>query len=243
MSSILSLVLVLFFALPAVAAESSPCVPDACHLGRRMEQWPSFAKASRGITLDSRFVMKQGPALAAEFSEAICPIYNRCLAVPGQSFTFCGEVATLEARKICGSRYPKEKSFDEWDQCLGFATMWGSAVENQVIDKWNEAQACAKDAPPAEVRKLKVWIEPKALPMQKKVKIQVFAVDAENGTPIYGKVLVDGKPIRADEIDPTGTIGTYYRAPVTLRQSDGKPPRITVEAPGFETAVVEYEME
>lgn len=231
-------------ALPLFAGEPkpSPCRADACKPAEHVQAFPQMAFSMRGIRLDANWVMKNADGLVAQFGDA-CVHLNDCLAIPGNSFTFCDEVLGKELRKTCDTSFPRQKSFNDWDQCVGFTAMYAISVEQQVIPKWKEAQACAAEQPLPENRALKVWIEPRSIAIGKPSKFTVYSVDASSGAPLYAKVKIDGELLtQTEEIDPTGTSGTWYVILHTLkRRADGSLPKITVEAQNYPVAPVDYE--
>lgn len=213
----------------------SPCaVQDSC-VSFPDSSMKSAAFQFLGLELDPTWAAKHGPEVKAALAP-LCRKHATCQTYPTNSYTFCDDVLAVEARPVCAKMFPND------EQCKAWVEIYLMGVDQNAINSWKAAQACAKKQPPAtHAKQLDVWMSPESVPYEYKGAVTFYATDPDTHVPVLARVTFEDQVIYA-EANPTGESATYYpmklpfkyvRVPNKDGHTDAAAPLVTVKASGY----------
>jgi len=233
---------------PTTPPDSFPSdyVPSACAPNKACDTFgvAEFSSAGRqflGFSMDVRWIEAHAPEMRAAF-EPFCRQIATCFATPNNSAMFCTDVVSAAARPICDTKFPKEKSAHDNEQCREYLEVYFLGVDQQSMKIWRETQACVAKQPPVTHTKPPVtWMKPEVLPVDYPDYVQFFALDPDTHVPLLAQIDIEGQIIYAPS-NPAGSSATYYplkmpfkymRVPNAEGHTDAVPPTITIKTPGY----------
>jgi hypothetical protein len=226
----------------------SDYTPSQCALEVSCISFPDSSMKSAGfqflgLDLDPVWLEKHGPEMKAAMAP-LCRKHATCQTYPTNSYMFCDDVLTAEAHTLCGKMFPRDKNAQDADQCKAWIEVYLMGVDQNAINTWKSAQACAKKQPAAvHAKPLDVWMAPESIPYDYKGQVTFYAVDPDTHVPVLARVLLPNQTIFAPA-NPSGETATYYpfptpfsfkytRVPNQEGHTDAIPPMITISAAGY----------
>ena len=220
-----------------------PCAPKSgvCATTLKQSELTMFAARVHGYTLlKHEWVQKHWDEMVAALPP-YCAKLATCYATGSNMSLFCDNVTMPTMLEIC-ERFPEGSS--DREQCSFFIRTYATGMTLNAFDAWREAQACRKASadPSAPPRKLEVWTTPATVPVAWSGKFFVHAIDAETKVPVQGKITIGNEQLYADT--PGGHITTSHpikwkanlvRVAGTNVRRAVAPPKITIEAEGYQT--------
>jgi hypothetical protein len=241
---LLSILLLLLATTQILAAEErSPldrlagCETDACTFRQSNAELASAAWQFLGLRLDANWVARNRAPIDAELKPH-CAVYDRCLTIPGNPFTLCSDLLSLEGAPACDRLFSATEQPRDWEQCRIFTRIWATAVDQRSMNKWKQAQACAiaRVGERLPVKGLRWHLEPASLRFFHEAELRLSVFDEESGLPIHSLIEVEGVPfIRSDAV--SGQALAFYNVefrllPIREIGPDGlesyRKPRVTV---------------
>jgi len=249
-----SLVFLLF--ATALRAQDAPreifpsdYTPSPCAVKTSCVSFPDSAMASAAyqfyaLQLDQDWAVKHGQ----EIKDAMAPFcrkHSTCQAALTNSYTFCADVLAADARPICEKMFPKSKDTHDWEQCRQYLEVYLLGIDQNSVNSWKTAQACAKKQPPAaHTKPLDVWVVPNPIPYEYKGYVTFYGTDPDTKVPILADVKFENQTIYA-EANPAGSSATFYpmklpfkyvRVPNKEGHTDALPPMVTIGIDGYPPA-------
>ncbi|HJT18140.1 MAG TPA: hypothetical protein VJ853_12160, partial [Thermoanaerobaculia bacterium] len=159
-----------------------------------------------------------------------------CVAVPGNTYFFCDDVLSNEARPVCDKLFPGS------EQCKTYMELWLLGIDLKWKDFWPQAQECAKNAPAvAHTKPLQIWMQPAVLKPGFNGRIEFFSLDPDTNLPVFATFKFDNDVVYAPA-NPVGLPATGYsfdykvkfkRVPNAQGHTDLVPPNVTATAQGY----------
>lgn len=250
----LSIALFLFAA--ALHAQDAPreifpsdYTPSPCALEVSCISFPDSSMASAAyqflaLSLDQVWDAQHGPEIKAAVAP-LCRKHATCQAALTNSYTFCDDVLAAEARPLCEKMFPKSKNAHDWEQCKEYLEIYLMGIDQNGINTWKSAQACAKKQPPAaHAKPLDYWMMPVSVPYEHKGYVTFYAIDPDTKVPVLADVKFENQILYA-EANPAGAPATYYpmklpfkyvRVPNKEGHTDAATPLVTISAAGYPPA-------
>jgi hypothetical protein len=240
---LLSILLLLAITQPLAAEERSAldrlagCETDACTFRQSNAELASAAWQFLGLRLDANWVARNRAPIDAELAP-YCALYDRCLTIPGNPFTLCSDLLSLEGAPACDRLFSPTEQTRDREQCRIFTRIWATAVDQRSMNKWKQAQACAIDrvGERLPVNGLRWHLEPASLRYFHDAQLRLSVFDEASGLPIHSAIEVEGVPsIRSDAV--SGQALAFYTVefrllPIREIGPDGlesyRKPRVTV---------------
>jgi len=244
---------VLFLLAAAVRAEDAPreifpsdYTPSPCAVEVSCISFPDSSMKSAAfqflaLELDPNWAAKHGPEIKAAVAP-LCRKHATCQTTPTNTYTFCDDVLAAEARPLCPKMFPKEKGEYDWLQCKEYLEVYLMGIDQNAINTWKTAQACAKtQAPAAHTKPLDVWMSPASVPYEHKGYVTFYAIDPDTKVPVLARIAFENQTLYA-EANPTGQPATYYpmklpfkyvRVPNKEGHTDAVTPLVTITAAGY----------
>lgn len=217
-----------------------PCAPaNSCQSFPR-DNMPSASFNLLGLQLDPDWMNAHADAIVAAMGLA-CRRHAACLTVAENTFMFCDDVLTAEARPVCDRLFPRSKNAHDADQCAAFRNTFLTGVDQFTDPVWHEMQPCVKKNAVAHLKPLEVWMEPATLPAGFDGNLKFYALDPGTHLPIYARITFEGQKVYAP-VAPAGDPVTFYpvkyklkynRVPNSEGHTDLVPPMITVTTPAY----------
>lgn len=219
----------------------APCALDVSCISFPDSSMGSAAYQFLALSLDPVWDEKHAPEMKAAMAP-YCRKHATCQTYPMNTYTFCDDVLAQDARPMCEKLYPKAKNAYDHTQCTQWLETYLMGIDQNAINTWKAAQACAKKQPPAtHTKPLDIWMTPNPIPYEYKDYVTFYSLDPETHVPVLARVLIQDQIIYAPS-NPTGESATYYpfimpfkfaRVPNKEGHTDAIPPLITVTAPGY----------
>ena len=225
----------------------SDFTPDPCALAVSCISFPDSSMRSAGFqflafNIDDRWIAKHGAEMKAALAP-MCRQHATCQTYPMNSYMFCDDVLSLESRPLCEKMFPKSASEYDWTQCHQWLETYLMGIDQNGINTWKAAQACAKKEQPAtHTKPLVVWMSPDPLPYEFKDYVTIYALDPDTHVPVLAHVEFENQTIFCPA-NPDGSSASYYGCKfpdlkyihVTNAEghTDAIPPMVTVSAPGY----------
>lgn len=212
-----------------------PCAP--AHSCRSFDDSDLASAAFKfyGLKLDMKWVDANRPKLM-EALELACHRHAACAAVPGNTYYFCDDVLSNEARPACEKLFPGEQ------KCRDYLETWLLGIDLKWKTFWPAAQECAKKQPPvAHSKPLQYWMSPAVLPAGFQGKVTFYAIDPETHLPVFAHFDFDNEKVYAPS-NPDGLPATQYPFDYQVKfkriqnaqgHTDLVPPSITMTAEGY----------
>ena len=218
----------------------SDYTPNPCALETSCVSFPDSSMKSAafqflGLELDANWAEKHG----AEMKAAIAPLCRKhatCQTYPTNSYMFCDDVLSQEARPLCPKMFPGD------ERCKAWLETYLMGIDQNGLGTWKAAQACASKQPPAvHTKPLVVWMTPETVPYPYDGRVTFYGVDPDTHVAVLAHVRFEDQIIYA-EANPAGDPATYYsmklpfkyiRVPNKDGHTDAVPPMVTVQADGY----------
>ncbi len=219
----------------------SPCALETSCITFPDSSMKSAAFQFLALELDPNWAEKHAPEMKAAIAP-LCRKHATCQTYPMNTYTFCDDVLAADARPLCDKMFPRGKNAHDWEQCGQWLETYLMGVDQNGINTWKAAQACAKKQPPAtHAKPLDTWMSPASVPYEFKGYVTFYATDPETKVPVLARVTFEDQVLYA-EANPTGESATYYpmklpfkcvRVPNAEGHTDAATPRVTIKAPGY----------
>ena len=219
----------------------SPCALETSCISFPDSSMKSAAFQFLFLELDPNWAAKHAPEMKAAIAP-LCRKHATCQTYPMNSYMFCDDVLAADARPLCDKMFPRGKNAHDWEQCSQWLETYLMGVDQNGINTWKAAQACAKKQPPAtHAKPLEIWMSPTPVPYEYKENVTFYSIDPDTHVPVLARVILQDQLIYAPS-NPTGESATYYpfvmpfkavRVPNAEGHTDATPPMITISAPGY----------
>jgi hypothetical protein len=245
--------LVFLLLATALRAEDAPreifpadFTPSPCALETSCISFPDSSMKSAAfqflfLELDANWAEKHAPEMKAAIAP-LCRKHATCQTYPMNTYTFCDDVLAADARPLCEKMFPRSKNGHDWEQCSQWLETYLMGVDQNAINTWKAAQACATKQPPAtHMKPLDTWMSPTPVPYDYKGYVTFYSIDPDTHVPVLARVTFEDQILYA-EANPTGQSATYYpmklpfkyvRVPNAEGHTDAATPRVTIKASGY----------
>jgi hypothetical protein len=220
----------------------SPCALETSCISFPDSSMGSAAYQFLALQLDQVWDAKHAPELKAAMAP-LCRKHATCQTYPMNTYTFCDDVLAQDSRPLCDKMFPRAKNGHDWEQCNQWLETYLMGIDQNAINTWKAAQACAKKQPAAatHTKPLDVWMSPNPVPYEYKGYVTFYSIDPDTHVPVLARVILQDQLIYAPS-NPTGESATFYpfimpfksvRVPNKEGHTDAATPLITVTVPGY----------